>query len=298
MAGPVHSMTGVGLAAGATELGATLVELRSLNGRTLAIKQRLPVEAQGFDVAIEARIRKQLARGTVTVSVAVPDPVRREDRILDVEWARRVAERLRELQRELGLAGELDLPTLLGVPGVLEPAARERIPAGTELPEQLDALLGEALTGLRRARAAEGAEVVGTMLAQLDRLAQDLAAIRQRAPQLAHDHRARLLERVNEFLAGRALALGPDDVIKEVALYAERIDVNEELQRIGMHIARVRGLLQQGGEVGRPLEFLLQELLREVNTTGSKAPDAEITHRIVAMKAALDRLKEQAANLE
>ena len=108
----------------------------------------------------------------------------------------------------------------------------------------------------------------------------------------------RLLQRVNEFLAGQARTMEDGDVIREVAAFADRSDVAEELQRLTTHFAEERELLANGGEIGRKFEFLLQETLREVNTLGSKSQDAEMAQCVVAMKTAIDRLREQAANLE
>ena len=112
------------------------------------------------------------------------------------------------------------------------------------------------------------------------------------------EYRARLLARINEFLAAQAKPLQAADVLREVALFAERVDAAEELGRLDAHLARARALLAQGGEVGRSLEFLLQEMLREINTLGSKSQDVEIAHAVVGMKADVDKLRELVANLE
>jgi uncharacterized protein (TIGR00255 family) len=160
------------------------------------------------------------------------------------------------------------------------------------------ALLERALAVLVAERLREG---IATKTAAADLLAA-FAAVRDRVerrmPQVLDDYRRKLVARVNEFLADKARALEPSDVIREVALYADRVDATEELQRIAAHLQRARELLSQGGEVGRSLEFLLQELLREVNTLGSKAQDVEIAHAVVAMKAHIDKLRELVANLE
>ncbi|MGA0868968.1 MAG: endoribonuclease YicC domain-containing protein, partial [Planctomycetota bacterium] len=129
-------------------------------------------------------------------------------------------------------------------------------------------------------------------------LAEGLAGAEARAPELVTSQRERLLERVNEFLAGRGLSIEPDNVVRELAVFAEKTDVAEEIQRLRAHIERAHQLLDGGGEVGRRFEFLVQEMLRETNTLGSKSPDVQIAHTVVAMKTAIDRLKEQAANLE
>jgi uncharacterized protein (TIGR00255 family) len=112
------------------------------------------------------------------------------------------------------------------------------------------------------------------------------------------DYRAKLLQRVNEFLESRGKAMAESEVIREVAVFADRADITEEMQRLGSHVLRAGELLRGGAEVGRKLEFLVQEMLREVNTIGSKSPDVRISHHVVEMKSCVDKLREQAANLE
>ena len=297
VAAPIQSMTGSGVGAGASELGPTTVEVRSTNGRTLAVKPRLPNECQGLEAALERRVRERLRRGTVVVVVETAGAAAGGPAIVDTALAERAAAELRALAQRLGLAADLRLEMLLGVPGVVA-ADRTRPRASWEPPPLLQGLIDEALDQLVASREQEGAAmvaVVGEQLAEITRRHGEIAA---RAASVAQDHRQRLLRRVNEFLAGQARVLSDQDVLREVALFADRVDVNEELQRIAAHLTKVHDLLAAGGEVGRSLDFLLQELLREVNTVGSKSPDVTIAHAVVAAKMAIDRLKEIAANLE
>ncbi|HZT56876.1 MAG TPA: DUF1732 domain-containing protein, partial [Burkholderiaceae bacterium] len=166
------------------------------------------------------------------------------------------------------------------------------------LPPRLQALLRAALDDLRRHRAADGAATVAAMRSQIDALDGLLAEARERAPQIARTYGDKLQRRVNEILAEHGLQLQPADVLREIALFADRTDVTEELHRLEAHLAEARALFAQGGELGRKLEFLLQEMLREANTLGAKSPDAAMAHAVVAIKSAIDKLKEQAANLE
>jgi uncharacterized protein (TIGR00255 family) len=163
----------------------------------------------------------------------------------------------------------------------------------------LATLVASAIDELLSCREHEGRAIVAACLETLTQYEQQFATARERAPALAERYRERLLQRVQEFLAAHVAEASPvADVVREVAIYADRIDVAEELQRIDTHLAEIRRTLAGGGDVGRRLEFLLQELLRETNTMGSKSPDAPMTHAVVAMKSCIDRLKEQAANLE
>jgi uncharacterized protein (TIGR00255 family) len=206
-----------------------------------------------------------------------------------------VASHLQHLAVRHGLAAPT-VSDVLRVPGVVTSASSEAL--GDEAPPALAEALDDALDALLAARAVEGAGTVATCREQLASLAEGLAVAEARAPELVTSQRERLLERVNEFLAGRGLSIEPDNVVRELAVFAEKTDVAEEIQRLRAHIERAHQLLDGGGEVGRRFEFLVQEMLRETNTLGSKSPDVQIAHTVVAMKTAIDRLKEQAANLE
>ncbi len=129
-------------------------------------------------------------------------------------------------------------------------------------------------------------------------LTDNLTRIRAHAPEMLDQHRSKILQRVNEFLETKARQLDDQDVIRELALYADRVDISEELQRMDSHLERFAAGLDRGGEIGRRLEFLLQEMLRETNTIGSKSPDVEIAHAVVDLKSEIEKLKEQVANLE
>ena len=138
---------------------------------------------------------------------------------------------------------------------------------------------------------------VAAMIGELDLAEEAIGTIAERAPEVVSHYRAKLLQRVNEFLEGRAKTMDDSDVIREVAVFADRVDITEELQRLGSHVSKTRELFASGGAVGRSLVFLVQEMLREVNTVGSKSPDVTIAHLVVTVKACIDKLKEQAANL-
>lgn len=288
---PVASMTGSGTSAGTTELGALRIEVRSVNGRGLVVKTRTGSGCGGFEAAIEERVRQQLVRGSVVVALERTEAA---GVLGDRAWLRQLAGDLQALARDLGMSDELALRDLIA----LAQGLRQEPLTARELPPLLAALLDRALAELVRHRQEEGARTVAAMTAQLDELQRLWATAAARAPELVARHRERLLQRLNDFLAAPGLQLQPADVVREVALFADRIDVSEELQRLSSHLGEVRNALARGGEVGRRMEFLLQELLREANTLGSKSPDVTMAQTVVAMKTCIDRLKEQAANLE
>lgn len=283
-------MTGTGVAIGATECGTLRVEVRSVNGRGLQVKLRLCPEVSGLEAALDELVRGELTRGSVTLAI---DRVGGGALGIDRQALQQLVVDLRHIAAELGLAAELSLRDVLAIAGATKTASLTR-----ELAPQLKALVHEALADLRRHRLADGAAAVAAMevdLAAVERLRGEAA---QRAPALVDEHRERLLQRVREFVAAQGVQIAAADVVREVAMFAERADVGEELQRLGAHLGEVRALLRRGGPLGRKLEFLLQEVLREANTLGSKSPDVTMAHCVVEMKASIDRLKEQAANLE
>lgn len=282
-------MTGTGSASGVTEAGLLRFELRSVNGRTLQLKQRLCREVAGLEAAFEEEVRRVVQRGSVTLVVerassasVLPDRARMQ----------KAVDEMRALARDLGLSEQFSLRD------VLELAGSAQAEFDRDACPKLMALARTAIAELQRHRAQSGADTVAAMIAEIDALDRLRAEAAQRAPGIVEDHRARLMLRLREFVATQGLDLDEGALVREVGLFAERVDVGEELQRLAAHLREIRAVLTQGGAAGRKLEFLLQEALREANTLGSKSPDVAMAHCVVAMKSAIDRLKEQAANLE
>lgn len=297
-------MTGSGVATGDTQLGLTTVELRSVNGRSLGIKLRLCPECYGLDAALETLLRSQVQRGTLTLAIQILSPTSDTESLVDMDLALQVAAQLKELAQKLQVPKQVTLGDVLAFPGVIPSASinpslnNHKTRLSWQPPEDLAALVQEALDNLLDSRRQEGQATVAAMGREIDAIEATLDEVVQLVPGVVANHRQRLLQRVNEFLEGQARAMEDQDVLREVALFADRVDITEELQRTRTHIHKLRQFLQEGGQIGRSVEFLLQELLREVNTLGSKSPDADISHRVVQMKSGIDKLKEQAANLE
>lgn len=283
-------MTGVGVASGATRFGELRIELRAVNGRALQIKQRLCTEVAGIEAAFDEVVRREVVRGTVTLVVE-----RQGDGslALDRPALQALVEDLRALARDLGLAADLSLRDVLALAANMRTSNLAR-----ELTPDLAAVLEAALADFQAHRLADGAATVAAMIADLDTIDRLRAAAAERAPAIVAEYRDKLRQRVGEFLAAQGLELDAAAVVREVGMFGERADVSEELQRLAAHAAEVRAMLQRGGVLGRKLDFLLQELLREANTLGSKSPDVAMAHCVVDLKASIDRLKEQAANLE
>ena len=285
------SMTGVGFATGASEVGEVRLEVRTVNGRTIAIKTRLCQGCAGYELAIDEAVRERIRRGTVSVVV---ERIAAPALPIDRAQLQAAASTLRSLAEELRLPAP-DLADVLQFAAPARPDATTSRP----LPPMLRSLLDTALRDVDRVRAAEGKATVQAIEQQLAEIEEHLRSAVARAPGIVAAYRDRLLQRVQEFVRAHVPGELPAvDVVREVALYADRVDVAEELQRLSHHLAEIRAVLARGGEVGRRLEFLLQELLRETNTLGAKSPDTTMAHTVVAMKSCIERLKEQAANVE
>jgi uncharacterized protein (TIGR00255 family) len=289
---PSISMTGAGFATGDSEVGELRIEVRTVNGRTLALKQRLTPACASFEAAIEELVRASVRRGSVMVVVerqASAGP------FADRGVLHAAGKELRAIAEQLSLPP----PTLADVLQFSAWAARGEATTSRPLPAGVRSLLEAALADLQRGRAADGRGTVAAIGQQLAEFESHLTTAETRAPQVIAGYRERLLQRVNEFVTAHVPGPVPAiDVVREVAVYADRVDVAEEMQRLRHHLAEVRGVLARGGEVGRRLEFLLQELLRETNTLGAKSPDSAFAHAVVAMKSCIERLREQVANLE
>ncbi|MEO0481431.1 MAG: YicC/YloC family endoribonuclease [Planctomycetota bacterium] len=303
----VASMTGAGIARGETEFGQIEVLVRSVNGRGLTTKVRTFGEWDGWDREVERVLRARFVRGSFHLTLRrqeATDAQPSVDQLIDQDRFGEVAAQLAALAREHGVA-DPSFSDVVRFPGVLGGAADGGAGGGaaeevrdTKMPEAIRTIVDQAFDLLSADRDREGSATCKDMLDFVTGLESERQAVDARRPEMIEEHRERLLQRIESFLEERGQQVEDDVLVREVALFADKTDTAEELQRLGEHLAELRRVLQSDGAVGRRLEFLLQECLREVNTIGSKSSDTDIARRVVEMKTGLDRLKEQAANLE
>lgn len=293
---PLRSMTGCGTGA-ATDGGATCrVEIRAVNNRFFKLSFRGP---EGFAVVegrVEAAVRRRVRRGAVQVDLDVAGTAATAGRRLDRGQLGAYLDDLERFCADRGLPLPASADGLLRLPGILVDA-----PPDPEAVERVWPLvaraLDEALDRLDAMRASEAAALATELHGICDEISRITATIAARVPRLVEEHRARLVERVRAVLEPRGVAVAAADVLREVALIADRGDVAEEIARIGSHVAQAGRLL--GTEAaGRPLDFLAQEFAREANTIGSKVADAEVAHAVVELKTRIERLREQVQNIE
>ena len=291
------SMTGRGAGAAAGRLGRVEVELSSVNRKQLDIDVGLPRFLASFEARVQARIQARLSRGRVTGEIRVTWGAAAQvaGARVDLGLARAQVAALRATAGKLGLPDDLKASALLALPGIVTVAHGERdLEALWPVAEKaLDAALAK-LQAMRRQEGAALGRDLRTRLVTLRRLAAEIGA---RAPGVAETYRANLRQRIAEALPETDLA-GDERLLKEVALFADKVDITEELVRLASHLDQAGGLLRAGGVVGRTLDFLVQEMGREINTIGSKANDGEITRRVVAFKTGLEQIREQVQNIE
>jgi uncharacterized protein (TIGR00255 family) len=294
----VQSMTGFGAADGLIAGQRFTVEVRSVNHRFFTPSLKVPSALAKLEGDVREAMRQRVARGHVTLSI-------RRDREggdaarIDIAKLRAYAEQLRALPHDLGIAPVADLATLLRLPDVVVSSALDEdgslanVSAADVLP-----LVQRALDGLVTMRTDEGARLATYLHERLALIDASLARIAARAPARLDEHRERLRANVRELAGG--VALDPQRLAQEVAVIADRLDIGEELSRFASHNTAFRAALGEPSKepVGKRLGFLLQEMVREANTTGSKGNDALIQQEAVAIKEELERMREQVENLE
>jgi len=294
-------MTGFGEARHQSETLALSVEIRSVNNRFLKVVVRAGEPYAQFESELERVIRKTVRRGTLQVHIRSDRQGRAGDYRLNVVALRGYLEQLRRLGGEMGLESEA-LAALMSqavtLPGVAPEPGQAGFDAEAEWPI-LEKVVEEAVTRLQEMRAEEGRRMGDELLALRDRIAFELQHVRQRVPQVTGGYRDRLLERVRTLLAESGANLSDQDVIREVAIHADRTDITEELVRLDSHLEQFREVIRDVSDSpGRKMEFLVQEMGRETNTIGSKAGDVQISRHVVEVKANLEKIRELIQNVE
>jgi uncharacterized protein (TIGR00255 family) len=280
-------MTGFGAARSEGAGLAIDVEARSVNGRYLKVAVKCPPVVRAIEHQLEALARSRLQRGSVTLSVNVTqtDP----DRLVAINED--VVAAYQAAFERLGLSTGT-IPLLAGVIG------GEAQELTNDQSAVVQAAATEALEAMISMREREGKALAELVLAMCDRIVELAAGVRERGPAVVREYKRKLEDRLAALLADGEASVDPQLLAREVAVFANRSDVTEEVDRLDAHIRQVRELVAGPKSAGRRLDFLGQELLREANTIGSKSADAELAHLVVELKATVDQLKEQAANVE
>ncbi|MFH1418972.1 MAG: YicC/YloC family endoribonuclease [Planctomycetota bacterium] len=292
----ILSMTGFGEADGLADGVHYRVELRSFNNRYFKSSIKLPEVLQPAEVEIEKLLRSRLGRGSVSYSLRMKDENPSAAHEINIAVLTRYVRQLREAAGDTaGLT--IDLANLIDIPGVAQPPAYDAELLSSRF-TVVERLTNEAIDRLIEMRRAEGAALLRDLQKHCDVIRTRLADIRQRSPLVVKEYQKKYHARVQQLIEGSKIEIDHDSVVRELAIFAERCDINEEVSRIDSHLDQFAELCDAPEESGRKLDFLAQEMLREANTIGSKANDAEISRHVVETKAAIDRIKEQVQNVE
>lgn len=289
----MNSMTGYGRATATLGTQTLTVQVNSVNRRGLDLSLSLPDEWQAFEPAVGDAVRKQVQRGKVHVAVEVAGqgaPAAEWDEDALTATLAQLTKFARAKHINFEVTGEL----LWSIASAQRSGSK--LPADDETAALLLKTLGQALRGLGAMRAKEGEALLVDFLGRLEKLHAGVEAIAHRAPQITGVYKEQLLQRLRT--AGLALDVSDERVLKEVALFADRADITEEITRLRHHLGQLKELLRGDGEVGRKAEFILQEIGREIHTIGSKANDLAISQRVIEFKNELERIREQIANVE
>jgi uncharacterized protein (TIGR00255 family) len=289
-------MTGFGDASAESDSTHYAVEIRSLNNRFFKPVIKLPENVSGLEPELESMLREKLGRGSVTYILKMRSDTAEAAYHLNTAALKSYLEQLQQV-KGLDRLVTIDLASLVQLPGVCQEPRDESDEISRHGP-MIRELTAKAIEKLDVMRRREGDGLFAELMRHVGVIGASLELIAKLAPSVVEDYHRRLSQRVNLLLSKAELQVSQVDLIKEVAVFAERADIAEEIQRLGSHLGAFEQACREGDHAGRKLDFITQEMLREANTIGSKANDAQIARHIVEIKGAIDRLKEQVQNVE
>ncbi len=288
----IYSMTGYGR--GESHEGGATVEIRTVNHRFIDFSIRLPRALGGYEREIEKIVRTKIRRGHVYVTITFDKAFESEAVVMNREYLTRTYRLLSEFAREEGIPGTIDIRTLLAVPDIFTNSLEETIPE--ELWASVRGALETALERCVAMRRSEGAELVRDIMHQRIIVEKAADRIEKRAPAALKRSLARAKARLKQLIG--SAEVDEQRWMTEAALLAERSDFTEELVRLKSHLVQLKSIVERGDEVSKSLTFLLQEIHREATTMGNKAADAAIIRDCLAIKEVVEKIREQAQNLE
>lgn len=291
----IKSMTGYGRVETIFQAKNIVVEAKSVNHRFLEIFLRTPSLLSPLEMEYKKKISEIFKRGRIEVSIRLEGEGADVSKVsLNLEVARDYFDVLSRLKHEFNLESPISLKTLTSFRDIFTPPSETKL--SPEFLNEVEKTFLESLNMLSKMRQDEGLVLFQDMQMRLEAIKEILEKIKLRAPQIVSEYQKRLSERIKELTDGFAL----DDarLAQEVAIMAERTDITEEIVRMHSHIGQFEALLQSDGTEGRKIDFLLQEMNREINTIGSKVGDVEITRQVIEVKSELSKLREQAQNIE
>jgi uncharacterized protein (TIGR00255 family) len=290
-------MTGFGEARSQLDGMSVVVEVRTINSRHFKLSYRATEGYATLEPEVEAVTRETVRRGTVQLNLRVERRASVDDYRINTEVLDNYRWQLEEYTGRSEWNDPIDLRMLLALPGAVDEQGAGDYDPREDWPK-IEPVIRQALTALAQMRAAEGVALAADLAHNGRQILDLLDAIAKRAPEVAQSYQSRLTARVQQALSDLNVTVEPADLLREISLFAERSDISEEIVRLRSHLQQYEAALMLAESSGRKLEFIAQEMGREINTIGSKANDAEISHLVVEIKTALERIREQIQNVE
>lgn len=297
----VASMTGYAVTSAPTDLGTVTLECRSVNSRFLDLTLRLAEDLRFADPLFRETVQKALARGKVEIRASVTPDENAAPATINTTLVARVVQFQDLILKQVPTAQALSVADILHMPGVLNAASID----AAKVEQQLGMLIGNLLDSLKASREREGAALAAILLNNCQQIETTVKELQGKLPDILAHIQDKLEERLTDALAGALSDKSTltreevtDRIRQEVTLYAVRMDVEEEMNRLLTHVNEVRRILEKGGAVGRRLDFIVQEMNREANTLGSKAVALEMTNTALSLKVVIEQMREQIQNLE
>jgi uncharacterized protein (TIGR00255 family) len=290
-------MTGYGDARFQDERLSASVELRAVNNRYLKVTTKCSEAYAALEGEIERIVRETISRGTVNVAIRVDRLWKADEFVLNGVALKSYWSQLQAAAKELSAPMPAEMGYLLAAPGVVSEESRRTVDLQAD-GEIIKRLLAAALQKLQGFRIDEGRSMARELEANARTIAERLAEVVALAPQVVAEYRTKLLERVRQHLVDSGVPVDESDLIREIAIFTDRSDINEEITRLKSHLEQFQAFIREPASTGRKLDFLSQEMNREVNTIGSKANNVPIAHCVVEMKAAVEKMREILQNVE
>ena len=291
------SMTGFGEAQQESEDLRVRAEIRAVNSRHLKLSCRIPEGYAALEPRIDTLVRGEIRRGTIQLSLSIDKATSSEEYRINRDVLVSYIEQLNHIKGELELASELSIDRLLGLPGIVH----EETEATDDIDEVwpvIETTITAAMRQLAEMRRDEGRAMERDLKENCDRIGAELSSIQQRAPAVIEAYQTRLTERIQNLLESYDIKTEPADLLREVGIFADRVDISEETVRLESHLQQFDEIISSENASGRKLDFVIQEMFRETNTIGSKANDATIARHVVEIKTNIERLREMIQNVE
>mgnify|MGYP001554376349 CR=1 FL=1 len=292
----IKSMTGFGSAVADDHGISCSVEVRSVNNRFFKAVIKLPDRLANLEPEIDRVLRDGVGRGSLVLAVSVKDEIATASVTINTAVLKTYVDQIEQLAAHISRPSHVDLAGLLALPGVVEAGELSDYLATHEA--LVVALVRKATEKLNDMRQREGATLWADLRKHIEVIRESVETITSLAPQVVRAYHEKLKTRVNQMVADAKLSLSDQDLLKEVALFADRADISEEISRLGGHLEQFVSVCEREDQAGRKLDFIAQEMLREANTIASKANDSAIARLTVNIKSAIDRIKEQVQNVE